>query len=127
MNMCIAMYFSLYLWCNEKSNFKQKISIIKRRSNVNQKNMLRKQSLNFDQWNKFSGNHKPISVLLWLVYKSIENNCLLLPFIELIQTRKMYPTYLHKIGILFWRWLVLTSQIFSCKLNSSRTYSLRNI
>ena len=63
--------------------------------------MLRKQSLNFDQLNKFSGNHKPISVLLWLVYKSIENNCLLLPFIELIQTQKMYPTYLHKIGILF--------------------------
>ena len=37
------------------------------------------------------------------------------------------PSSLDKIIILIWRLLNISSQIFPCELNSSRTYSLENI
>ena len=58
----VLMYFSFFLWCNEKSNFKQKISIFKRRSKFHQKNVLHKGALNFDQWKIILENDKPIRV-----------------------------------------------------------------
>ena len=45
---------------------------IKRRSKVQEKTSCER-ALNFDQWKLFSENYKPMSVLLWLVYKFTEN------------------------------------------------------
>ena len=36
-----------------------------------------------------------------------------------IQTQKRYPTSFDKISILTWRWLVISSQIFSCEQSFS--------
>ena len=75
-------------------------------------------ALNFDQWKTFSENYKPIRVWLWLVYKFTENYCSLQLFPEFIQAQKRYPTSLDKIRILAWKLLVISSQNFSCELNS---------
>ena len=37
--------------------------------------MPREHALNFDQWETFSQNYKPMRVLLWFVYEIIENDC----------------------------------------------------
>ena len=50
--------------------------------------------LNFDQWQTFSENSKPMRVWLWFVYKFTENYCRLRLFSEFIQTQKRYPTSL---------------------------------
>ena len=71
-----------------------------------------------------SENPKPVRVF---VYKIIENDCRSEPFAEFIQTQKKYFISLDKISIPIWMLLVISSQNYSCELNSSRTYCLRNI
>ena len=57
-------------------------------------------------------------VWLWLAYKFTENYCRLRLFSEFIQTQKRYPTSLNKIRIVTWELLVISSEDFSCDLNS---------
>ena len=49
--------------------FTYNISLNKRRSKVQEKNVSCERALNFDQWKIFSENYKPMRVWLWLVYK----------------------------------------------------------
>ena len=77
------------------------LELIKRRSNIREKNVSWEDALNFDQWKTFSDeNYKAMTVCLWLAYKFTENYCRLPLFSEFIQTQKRYPTFLDKIGIL---------------------------
>ena len=117
--------WSLYLYT--VLMYKYLLEIIKRRSKVQEKNMLCERALNFHQWKKISKNYKPITVWLWLVYKFTENNCCLRLLFEFIQTQKRHPTSLEKISILTWKLLVISSQNFLCELNSQIIYSLQNI
>ena len=72
--------------------------------------------------------YKPIiRVWLWLAYKVTKNDCRLRIFIPFIQTKKLYPSFLEEKSILSWKLFTISSQNFSCELNSSRTYSLQNI
>ena len=71
--------------------------------------------------------NKTIRVWLWLAYKFTENDCRLQLFLEFIQTRNRYPTYLDKISVLTWKQLVISSQNFPCNLNSQITFSLQDI
>ena len=70
--------------------------------------------------------NKTIRVWLWLAYKFTENDCRLQLFLEFIQTRKRYPTYLDKISVLTWKLLVISCQNFPCNLNSQITFSLQD-
>ena len=88
--------------------------------------MSSERALNFDQWKIFFENYKPIRVWLWLVYKFTKNNCRFWRFFVFIQTKRRYPTSLDKISILTWKLLFISSQNFSCELNSQRNYSLLN-
>ena len=89
--------------------------------------MSRERVSDFDQWKTVSRNYKPMRVWKWLACKFAENNCRWGLVAEFIETRKSYSTSLDKIRILKWRLLVTSSQTFSCGLNSSSTYSSRNI
>ena len=59
----------------------------------------------------------------WLIL----NNCRVLLFSKFIQTQRRYPTFLEKIIIPARKLQVISSQNFSCELNSSRNYPLENI
>ena len=75
----------------------------------------------------FFETSKPSKSLI-MVYKIFKNNCCPGLRAKFIQTQKWcYLTSLVKINILAWRLLVISSQTFSCKLNSSRAYSLWNM
>ena len=76
------------------------LELIKWRSKVQEKNMLCKRGLNFDQLKTLSENYEPMRVWLWFVYKFTENYCCLRLFSEFIQTQKRYPTSIDKILIL---------------------------
>ena len=54
-----------------------------------------------------------------------ENNCRSWLLSEFTQTQIRYTTLLDKISTLKRKLLVISSQNFSCELNSSRTYSLQ--
>ena len=73
--------------------------LIKRRSNVQEKNMSCERTLNFDQWKTFSENYKSTRVWLWLIYKFTENYYYWRLFSEFIQTQKKYPTFLDKLNL----------------------------
>ena len=88
-----------------------------RRSKVQEKNMSCECALNFDQWKTFSKNYKLIRVGLWLDYKFMSS---------LILQRAILPL-LKKISTLIWELFIISSQNFSCQLNSQRTHSLQNI
>ena len=100
---CIFFLHSEYVkrssWCNGKSNFKQKLSarVNQRRSKVNEK----------------------INVT-WTCLRIIVSSMI-------VKTQKRYSTSLDKISTLTWIILVISSQTFSCELNTSRMYSLQNI
>ena len=96
------------------------LELIKRRSKGQLKNMSCERALHFDQWKTFSENYKPIRVCLWLAYKFTENNCRLRLSTTFIQTQKRYPTSLDKMSILIWKLFIISSQNFSCELNSHR-------
>ena len=81
-------------------------------------------ALIFGQWKTFFKNCNPVRVRLRLAYKINENDCSLRFFVEFIKTQKRYPTSFDKISIISWKLLAISSQNFSCKLKSSRTYSL---
>ena len=95
------------------------LELIERRSKVQENNTSCERALIFYQWKTFSEKCKPMKVWFWLVYKFTENYCCLWLFSEFIQTQKRYPTSLDKISILTWRLLVISSEHFSCELNSS--------
>ena len=81
----------------------------KRRSKVQEKNISCERALNFDQWETFSKNYKPMRVWLWLVYKFFENYCRLRLFSEFIQIQKRYSTSLDKARVLTWKLIVISS------------------
>ena len=68
-------------------------------------------ALSFDQWNIFFKNYQPIRAWSWLIYK--------------ITDTISRSEFTLKGSIATWR-LFITRR-FSCELNSSRTYFLRNI
>ena len=76
------------------------LELIKRKSEIQEKNVSEGCVLIFDQWKALSENYKPMRVLLWFVYKFTENYCCLQLFFEFIQTQKRYPTSVDKIGSL---------------------------
>ena len=95
-------------------NNKCVLELIKRTSDVQEKNMLCKRTLNFDQWKTISENYKPVRVWLWLVCKFNGNYCRLRLFSKFIQTQKrkkdkIYILTLDKICILTWKLLVTSS------------------
>ena len=96
-------------WFPMKPILTHNISLNKRRSKVQEKNMSCERALNFNQWKTFSENYKPMRVWLWLVYKFTENYYPSRLFSEFIQTQKRYPTSLDKIRILTWKLLVISS------------------
>ena len=105
--VCIHIYnISLVGWMRSKLQTLY-LELIKRRSNVQEKNMSYERALNVDQWKTFSENYKPMRVWLWLVYKFTENCQIYRLFSEFIQTQKRYPTSLDKIHILTWKLLVI--------------------
>ena len=97
----------------QTSNRKDLLELFKRGSNKSQERVL-----SFDQWETRSGNYKPLGVF---VYKIAEYNKCLLYFDEFIQTEKRHPASLDIISILTRILLVISSQNFSCELNSSWT------
>ena len=101
---------TIFLWCGEKwtSNTKY-LELIKRRSKVQEKNISCERALNFDQWETFSKNYKPMRVWLRLVYKFFENYCRLRLFSEFIQIQKRYSTSLDKARVLTWKLIVISS------------------
>ena len=100
---------SVMWWEIKLQRIKFLLELIKRRSTVQEKNMLCECGLNFNQWKKFSENCKPMRVWLWLVYKFNKNYCRLRLFSEFIQTQVRYPTSLNKIRILTWKLLAISS------------------
>ena len=109
----------LLLWttASETTNTKY-LELIKRRPKVQEKNMSCLRALNFDQWKTYPENYKPMRVSLWLAYKCSQNCQIYRLFSEFIQTKKRYPICLDKIRILTRKLPVISSQIFSCELNS---------
>ena len=67
------------------------ISLNKRRSKVQEKNMSCERALNFDQWKTFSENYKPMRVWLWLVYKISRELLSLATFLRLHSNSKEVP------------------------------------
>ena len=122
----VCIWYTVSLWCRKKwaPKYKYLLKLIKRWSKVLEKNISCEHALNFGQWKTFYKNYKPIRIWLWLVYKFTKNNCCSWLFSKLIQTQKGYPTLLDKISIVTWKLLLISSQNFSCELNSQRTYSL---
>ena len=59
--------------------------------------------------------------------KVTENNCDSRLFVKFIQTQKSYLISLDEISSSTWSLLVISSQIFSCEIDSSRTYFLQNV
>ena len=111
--------YTVFLWCIEKSNFKQKLS-----TRVNQKKI--KSSWNeyvlwtcftFNQSETFSENYMPKWVWLWLVYKTTKINCCLWLLTEFIPTQKRYPNSLVKISILTWKLFVTSCRTFKLLKN----------
>ena len=88
--ICIYIQYSIYLM------YKYLLELIKRKSNVQEKNMSCERIFNFYQWKTFSENYNPIRVSLRLVYKFTKNNCPLRLFSEFIQIQKRYLTFLDK-------------------------------
>ena len=88
--ICIYIKYSIYLM------YKYLLELIKRKSNVQEKNMSCERIFNFYQWKTFSENYNPIRVSLRLVYKFTKNNCPLRLFSEFIQIQKRYLTFLDK-------------------------------
>ena len=97
----------------------------KRRLKVQERNMSYERALNFDQWKIFSENYKPLKSDY--CFFKIDNNCCSRLFPEFIQTQKRYPTSLDKMSILTQKWLAISSQNFSCWLNSLQNISYRSL
>ena len=87
-----SLWIVFHDWFPVKFLFTYNISLNKRRSKVQKKNMSCERALIFDQWKTFSENYKPMRVWLWLVYKFNENYCRSRLFSDFIQTQKKYPT-----------------------------------
>ena len=119
---------TVFRWCSDKSNFKKNyiVKLIKRSLKLHKKCYVNAyKTLTNEKY--FFIKYKPVRVCLWLVHKITKNICLSRLFTQLIQTQKKYLTSLENISILTWRLLILLHRNFSCELNFSRSYSLRNI
>ena len=113
------------------------ISLNKRRSKVQEKNMSCERALNFDQWKTFSENYKPMRAWLWLVYNIYRELFRLRLFSELIQTQKRYSTSLDKIypnlkttchiKLQFFFWVKLLENLLHAKYLISVTAPLTNM
>ena len=83
---------------SETSNTKY-LEIIKRRSEVQEKNMSCERALNSDQSKTFSENYTLMRVWLWLVYKFTENCQIYWLFSEFIQIiLPLLTKYLSSLG-----------------------------
>ena len=100
-----------FVRCSEKSNFKVSTKNIQQKIKVS---LLQGCFWSFDQWKTFSRNYKPVGVF---IYKTAKN-------ISCSQHFELSYSLL-KISILTEKLLVRWIQIFSCELNSSRTYFLQ--
>ena len=116
--------YTVFLWCRPPNN-KYLLELIKRRSKVQERNMSCERGLNFDQWKTFPENYKPVRIWLWLLYKFTIMIVAHTTFLRVHSNSK--EVSLDKISILTWKLLVISTQNFSCELNSQRTYSLQNI
>ena len=77
----------------------------------------------FDQRKAFCENYEPIVVF---AYKITENYCRLRQFAEFIQIQEVpYLSWLNK--YFNWKTICISSQNFSCELNSSKTCFLWHI
>ena len=111
----VKLYVSLFLYSPNNKHLQE---LVKRSSEVQEKDISCERALNFDQWKTFSKNYKPMRVRLWLVYKFTKNNCGLQLFFEFIETQKSYRTSLDKISILTLKLLIISCQSLDCELNS---------
>ena len=118
---------TVFLGCTEKPNFKRKIS-----SSVNQKKTKTHQSsmsrtlaltLNFDQWKTFSKTKK----FDYDLFKKLAKIIVVHDSSPSSFKLKRCILSLDKVGVLFGRLLVISSQNISCELYSSGTNSLRYI
>ena len=87
-----------------------------------QENVSHERTLSLDQWQICRKLYTDES----FSYKITENNCRSRHFAVVIQIPKRYPTSFDKISFLTLILLIISSQIFSWKLNSSRTFFLPN-
>ena len=87
-----------------------------------QENVSHERTLSLDQWQICRKLYTDES----FSYKITENNCRSRHFAVVIQIPKRYPTSFDKISFLTLVLLIISSQIFSWKLNSSRTFFLPN-
>ena len=91
-----SLWIVFHDWFPVKFLFTYNISLNKRRSKVQKKNMSCERALIFDQWKTFSENYKPMRVWLWLVYKCTNNFCRSRLFSEFIQTQRVILHLLTK-------------------------------
>ena len=112
-----------------KKNLKQWIYTIVNRKKIKSSKIYIscERACNFDRRKTFSKNYKAITASLWLVYKFIANNLHLRLFSRFTKFQKRYPNSLDKISIQTWKLLVISSQNFSCELDTWRTYFLQII
>ena len=92
-------------WLVSHFIFTYNISLNKRRSKVQEKNMSCERALNVDQWKTISQWKFDYGFFT----KFTENYCRSRLFSEFIQTQKRYPTSLDQIRILTWKLLVISS------------------
>ena len=107
--------YSIYLM------YKYLLELIKRRPNVQEKNMSCERALNFDQWKLFSKKYDPKRVYKWLVHKFTENNiaCNFYPSLKVASyhPQKRYLTTLNERSIQLENNVISSQKIF-CELNS---------
>ena len=97
--------YEVYIRFPMKFIFTYNISLNKRRSKVQEKNMSCERALNVYQWKTISQWKFDYGFFT----KFTENYCRSRLFSEFIQTQKRYPTFLDKIRILTWKLLVISS------------------
>ena len=114
---------AIFLWCIEETHSNISTRVNQKKIKSSWKEYVSSTCVKYlPLKNIFKKKKKNNRSLIMANYKLIKNNCCLRVFIQ-----KRYHTFLDKISILTWRLLVISSQNFSCELNSFRTFSLRII
>lgn len=118
---------ALFFWYSEKFKLEIKLlELTKNKSKIHENKLSQKSALTFNEW--------------WAFFrKPWANKSLIMTFLQIllriITTRNFYPSsFKLEVGILPpwkynlpWRFYVMWTQSFSCKLNSSKAYSFWNI
>ena len=95
-----SLWIVFHDWFPVKFLFTYNISLNKRRSKFQKKNMSCERALIFDQWKTFSENYKPMRVWLWLVYKICREVLSLATFLRIHSNLK--STCHIKLKIFLW-------------------------